>query len=181
MIQSERLSASDGRRTVFKFHVEVEERVRARLLPTDRSMSVQRAERMPCSCLPICCHVLKNDLKNPLKITEPSCILIYALLNFGTMHHASKRVSFSTMHHASKRVSFSTINIIELPMILGDNPSCGEGPPVQISWYESARYSFSINEFERIRKPSRRPSEDLYLSSMERSLLYVYSIDCNPI
>ena len=71
----------------------------------------------------------------------------------------------------NKRVSFSTINIIELPMILGDHPACSDNFPVQTSWDVSARYEFSINEYERVRETKRRPSADLYLSSLERSIL----------
>ena len=70
-----------------------------------------------------------------------------------------------------RKVSFSTINIIELPMILGDHPACSDNFPVQTSWDVSARYEFMINDYERVRETKRRPSSDLYLSSLERSIL----------
>jgi hypothetical protein len=74
--------------------------------------------------------------------------------------------------HASffeKHVSFSSIDVVMLPMILGDHPACKEGPPVQPCWKESSRHVFSIEDFEKNRLPYRRPSTELYLTSLDRS------------
>eukprot|EP00980_Cylindrotheca_fusiformis_P007479 scaffold1549_cov105-Cylindrotheca_fusiformis.AAC.8 len=68
-----------------------------------------------------------------------------------------------------KRVSFDSIEIIMLPMIMGDHPACTDGPPVQTSWEQSYRHCFSVDEFEKRRSPYRRNSNDLYLSSVDRS------------
>jgi hypothetical protein len=70
-----------------------------------------------------------------------------------------------------KHVSFSKIDIIVLPMILGDNPSCKNGPPVQPCWNADFRYSVNVDLFEQERSNARRPPHRLYLSSIVRRRL----------
>lgn len=70
-----------------------------------------------------------------------------------------------------KSVSFSNINVALLPMILGDHPACQDGPPVELSWEETSCHSFSVEDFEQQRTPYRRHGEQLYLSSLDRSIM----------
>jgi hypothetical protein len=66
-----------------------------------------------------------------------------------------------------KQVSFGSIEIIELPMSLGDNPSVSKGAPVTVEWVAQKRTTFSIDFFEKYR-PNRRPPRDLVLSTEAR-------------
>ena len=66
-----------------------------------------------------------------------------------------------------KTVSFTCIEVVELPMILGDHPSCRAGPPVQTSWDAQSRESYSLDEYEQSRSP-RRSLQEMHLSCETR-------------
>jgi len=63
-----------------------------------------------------------------------------------------------------KRVEFTFLEVREYPVVLGDNPSVTEGPPITIDWgYDpSTKFVLDINSFERMRG-NRRPACDLVL------------------
>ncbi|KAI2497489.1 hypothetical protein MHU86_16991 [Fragilaria crotonensis] len=69
----------------------------------------------------------------------------------------------------SQRTVFSTLEVREYPMILGDNPSCLEGPPISIDWAHdpSTQFILDVNTFERMRGIRRR-SDELVLSRSAR-------------
>lgn len=56
-----------------------------------------------------------------------------------------------------RRLSFDTIEIIELPIILGDNPSVQDGPPLAVSWMPQFRVTVELETFEAIRPPRKKP------------------------
>lgn len=64
-------------------------------------------------------------------------------------------------------VQFNTIEIIKLHMVIGDNPSCKDGPPIQASWDAFERIHMDLDEFESIRTITRH-SHCPILSSQER-------------
>ncbi len=59
----------------------------------------------------------------------------------------------------TKSVSFSTVDIRFHEMILGDNPDCKEGPPVQIGWEPYATKRFNLDKFEESRRGERRSGQ----------------------
>jgi hypothetical protein len=68
---------------------------------------------------------------------------------------------------SDKQVSFDSIEIIELPMTLGDNPSVSKGAPLTVEWVAQQRTTFGIDFFEKYR-PSRRSRRGLVLSAEVR-------------
>ena len=72
-----------------------------------------------------------------------------------------------------KQVGFSTIEIIELPVILGDNPSVSSGAPLTIGWKAQKRIRFQLDFFE-THRPKRRSKDKLRMSAEERELLLLH-------
>lgn len=68
---------------------------------------------------------------------------------------------------AKRSISFSQIEIIELPVTLGDSPSVRDGPPVSCEWDAQRRYQLPLNVFETYR-PKRRQRSKLLLSRQTR-------------
>lgn len=66
-----------------------------------------------------------------------------------------------------KQVGFDSIEIIELPMTLGDHPSVSSWPPLTVGWKEQQRTTYSIDFFEKYR-PQRRSLSGLVLSAETR-------------
>ena len=69
--------------------------------------------------------------------------------------------SQSTTLSASKRstksnISFDKVFFREFPMVLGDNPSVSEGPPVSIGWDIQAEYDYDFHEYEEQRGERRQ-------------------------
>jgi hypothetical protein len=73
-----------------------------------------------------------------------------------------KRYTMST-----KQVNFDTIEIIELPMTLGDNPSVSVGAPLTVEWESQQRTTFQLDFFEKYR-PERRSRRTLVISPEAR-------------
>ena len=71
-----------------------------------------------------------------------------------------------------KRVSFGSVKIHYHNIILGDNPNCSEGPPIQIGWKAFATKSVCVDHFEKWREGHRRcGQEQLALNAFQRQLL----------
>jgi hypothetical protein len=73
-----------------------------------------------------------------------------------------KRGAVSIVHQQSapatkkRKISFDRIEIIELPIILGDHPCVQDGPPVSVCWNPQLRVSVCLERFENARKHHRR-------------------------
>jgi len=67
-----------------------------------------------------------------------------------------------------RRVRFSSIEVRPYMRILGDNPSCREGPSLSIAWDHDESYTIfmPLEEFERSRR--RKSKKNLVLGSKER-------------
>jgi hypothetical protein len=82
---------------------------------------------------------------------------------------------------STKTVRFDcSLTITEFPMILGDNPACSAGAPVQIGWNAICSTSRNLELFEHLRKDERRSRNKLVLSVQRRTgiLLHAgYGID----
>ena len=59
----------------------------------------------------------------------------------------------------SLSVSFNTVKVREYPIILGDNPSVSEGPPLSIDWHYEDVDEFEVEEYESTRPPRRVTNE----------------------
>jgi hypothetical protein len=67
----------------------------------------------------------------------------------------------------NKRVTFETVEIIELPISIGDNPSVREGAPLTTEWVAQRRTTLNLEYFESYR-PRRRSTRELILSQQDR-------------
>lgn len=74
----------------------------------------------------------------------------------------------------ARQVRFTTIEIIEFPIILGDNPAVSSGPPLTIDWEPQQRTQFDLNVFEEYR-PKRRHRKDLPIDPVIREEVLVAS------
>jgi hypothetical protein len=70
----------------------------------------------------------------------------------------------------SREVSFGTIRIRRYSMAIGDNPACGIGVPVQLSWdyVEDQLGEQDIDRYDGERRPRRRKLQHLGLSYYKR-------------
>jgi len=77
---------------------------------------------------------------------------------------------------ATGKAEFAFLEVREYPMVLGDNPSCCEGPPVTLDWAHDPKTMFilDVDTFEKLRG-ERRPTSQMILSRSvrERSLLKI--------
>lgn len=75
---------------------------------------------------------------------------------------------------ATKKVTFDALEVREYPIVIGDNPSCEEGPPLTIDWAfdPNTHFVIEIAQFELMRG-ERRCAEELKLDkpTRERVLL----------
>lgn len=60
-----------------------------------------------------------------------------------------------------RNVSFHTMEIREYGVVLGDNPSCSSGPPVQLAWNPLDSTELRIDDYEEHRPPRRDRAEML--------------------
>eukprot|EP00526_Cylindrotheca_closterium_P000945 CAMPEP_0113648874 /NCGR_PEP_ID=MMETSP0017_2-20120614/25951_1 /TAXON_ID=2856 /ORGANISM="Cylindrotheca closterium" /LENGTH=241 /DNA_ID=CAMNT_0000561175 /DNA_START=32 /DNA_END=757 /DNA_ORIENTATION=+ /assembly_acc=CAM_ASM_000147 len=114
-----------------------------------------------------------TELENKLERSSASSSISPSLASLSSSSSSRSLHSFSvhssdTNKEATKRVSFSEIDVVELPMILGDHPACRDGLPVQPAWDASDRYSVTVDSFEEKRSPRRRSGSQLYISSFDR-------------
>lgn len=79
----------------------------------------------------------------------------------------------------NKRVGFATVEIIEFPIILGDNPSVMTGPPLTISWEPQYRIIVNMDVFEMHRGSCRRSEHDLIIDAdIREDILIRAGIHC---
>mmetsp|Transcript_10309 Transcript_10309/g.17097 ORF Transcript_10309/g.17097 Transcript_10309/m.17097 type:complete len:214 (-) Transcript_10309:433-1074(-) len=103
-------------------------------------------------------HSTGHDISTSMRIKFQRQSLLNRGLN-GALRESTK-----------KRVAFDVTELREFPMILGDNPSVLEGPPVTIDWDFNVQTHFvlQVDTFERMRGNSRRSYSDLRLSKAIR-------------
>eukprot|EP00563_Minutocellus_polymorphus_P003391 CAMPEP_0181037732 /NCGR_PEP_ID=MMETSP1070-20121207/9561_1 /TAXON_ID=265543 /ORGANISM="Minutocellus polymorphus, Strain NH13" /LENGTH=518 /DNA_ID=CAMNT_0023115473 /DNA_START=576 /DNA_END=2132 /DNA_ORIENTATION=- len=58
-----------------------------------------------------------------------------------------------------RNVSFHKLEIREYSVVLGDNPSCSSGPPVQLAWDPHHSDELKIDDYEEHRPPRRARAE----------------------
>jgi hypothetical protein len=81
---------------------------------------------------------------------------------------SSSFASQASPEHSRRRVSFNEVEIIELPMTVGDGPSIGV--PLTVDWEPQERSKFSIDFFEQFR-PMRRVRNQLRILPASREQL----------
>lgn len=67
----------------------------------------------------------------------------------------STTTTATTTKKPNKQLRFRYIEIIELPMVLGDNPCVQDGPPISVCWKPQRRVKACLERFESIRPPRR--------------------------
>ena len=80
----------------------------------------------------------------------------------------------------AKSVSFGSITILVFPIVLGENPSCSSGAPIQIGWKPVESSTRDIALYDYLRESQRRPRKSLGISVPRRAQLLIqagYSID----
>ncbi|CAJ1950846.1 unnamed protein product [Cylindrotheca closterium] len=77
-------------------------------------------------------------------------------------------ISGGTPQRDSK-VRFDSVEVREYPIILGDNPSCRQGPPITIGWEPKSDVFTPVDEFEKLRSEERHSDPDeMFVSSFNR-------------
>lgn len=71
-----------------------------------------------------------------------------------------------------KNVSFRLLSIREYDLVLGDNPSCGDGPPVSLGWHHKDDFVIDINDYELVRKPRRTMAQLRMSSDLRRQIIW---------
>lgn len=69
---------------------------------------------------------------------------------------------------AKKTVRFHKVQVYFHNMILGDNPSCSEGPPIGIGWKRVASLAMDLPDFEETRQMPYKTSRQLKISAGRR-------------
>lgn len=64
---------------------------------------------------------------------------------------------------ARHKVSFGCVQFREHEIILGDNPSCSEGPPVSLGWGFKDRRPMNLEKCEQARSGTRRNKDEIYM------------------
>ena len=73
-----------------------------------------------------------------------------------------------------RKVSFSTVEIRYHEVMLGDNPQCHCGPPIQVRWQHFASKTVNLDNFEKWRRDHRRHGQrQLFISPTQRHLLLI--------
>mmetsp|Transcript_25600 Transcript_25600/g.42018 ORF Transcript_25600/g.42018 Transcript_25600/m.42018 type:complete len:145 (+) Transcript_25600:75-509(+) len=91
-------------------------------------------------------------------------------MSFSSLSASASSFAQSATSSRNKRVSFSNVEVIELPMMVGDGPSIGV--PLTVDWKPQERSTFPLEFFEQFR-PQRKDKNDLRIGpdSRERVLL----------
>ena len=79
--------------------------------------------------------------------------------------------------NSNKSVSFGVVIVSEHQVVLGDNPSCSSGPPIQISWDAFRTRTFVLDTFEDLKGScgKRRREKEMMIPRAEREDMLVMS------
>lgn len=80
--------------------------------------------------------------------------ILRSALKVKTQYESLKRSGIRRSRaNMKKKIVFSFLEVKEFPMILGDNPSCTDGPPVTIDWAYDPKTQFvlDVDTFESMR------------------------------
>lgn len=113
----------------------------------------------------------------PAKVLErpQSCVPGRSILKPSEPSSSTAGTSTSSGQPAKRReVSFHSIEIRHHMMILGDNPACSIGPPVQLGWEHEHEEKHDLDIYEVERRP-RRKLRHLVLSYYRRKDILLQS------
>jgi hypothetical protein len=120
---------------------------------------------------------------NAQKTQEDNIYVIYArFINSSASHHETMSDSISSEPSRvslSKRLRFGSVEIIALPMELGNHPP-SQGAPVTVGWEPIDTRKTTVDLYEIFREGSRRGKNNLKLELFERAVILLragYSID----
>lgn len=80
-----------------------------------------------------------------------------------------------SQENQKQKVHFSNVEIRYYPMIIGDNPSVSDGCPVTIDWEPIGISLASLDEFENVRRNTRRHYSDIIMDKSARYDILVSS------
>jgi hypothetical protein len=111
-------------------------------------------------------EIAKSETSTNRSSSSGSVKQIKEVYDSGTLHSSNCEKKKGT------QVTFSTVEIRYHDMILGDNPDCKEGPPVQIGWKPYATRRFPFEQFEESRRDERRVGKGaLQISPLQRHII----------
>ena len=76
-----------------------------------------------------------------------------------SINETSQNSIMKRTRNGNKSVSFGDLEIRSYPVILGDNPFCHSGCPLQLDWEYIDASKEAIDRFESNRAPRRSPAE----------------------
>lgn len=68
-----------------------------------------------------------------------------------------------------KELAFSSIAIREYPVLIGDNPSVGEGVPLTIGWNHEKELAYGLEDYENDHRSKPKSLVDMKFSEEERA------------
>ena len=74
----------------------------------------------------------------------------------------------------AKELTFGHVEVIEFPIILGDNPDVSDGCPVSIYRKGKKTEYMDLSFYESRREGKRRSRSKLWLSMTDRAQMYVW-------
>ena len=93
-----------------------------------------------------------------------------------SIQHSSNNTIVSTSCHSTISntiiddiaLSFTDVTIREYEIVPGMNPSCSDGPPVEVGWQYSHHSIMDIDHYESIRNGSRRYNLQMKMPTLVR-------------
>ena len=77
---------------------------------------------------------------------------------------------FEGIGSESRTVFFGNVQVLEFPIVIGDNPSVTEGCPLTIGWQMQRKTSYDVDSYEILRPPNeRRSGKQLRIPSDKRT------------
>mmetsp|Transcript_10889 Transcript_10889/g.18416 ORF Transcript_10889/g.18416 Transcript_10889/m.18416 type:complete len:238 (-) Transcript_10889:156-869(-) len=70
-----------------------------------------------------------------------------------------------------REIRFEKVEVRDYPLILGDNPSVTDGPPLSIDWDHAGEYAVSVEEYENTRPPRRHKKNMVVPKSVRQDWL----------
>ena len=106
---------------------------------------------------------LARPTKSAMKRSTSLCALEHGNDSNRTLgtHDSTCSISENPDVQMKHSVSFHTMEIREYSVILGDNPSCSSGPPVQLAWNSHGSTELKIDDYEEHRPPRRDQAQML--------------------
>lgn len=123
-----------------------------------------------------CTHIAENEQENEAINNKPPDLRRSALRPAPVQKKSSlKQVATildkSSLNRRNRNVSFHMVDVREYKISISLNPSCSEGPPIELGWEFHSLPSVSVDRFEQCRGPKRRLPEFVLSETSRRRML----------